>query len=383
MNSIKFGDGKAYLITSKKLIDGLLSQLEKRWSIQPFAKPFKYETERITRSNLKNLRKTEYLVHPNTVGTKYLLYFTVYANKKYVLFISPKYEKIIAAKNLFPPKKDATQTLFTDTIIKTELVKSNVAKKWYLLANDIIVKHGDDLRSTKVSYPERLSELFKLEKQLENRFEGTNFEINTITDSASFKHLATKVIPALKYPTPGVIFVPKFQKYGQRSLIYNLPISENTPAFRDGFAHPTVETAVFRSDATSEAGSESTLTKYITSGSTKLAVSTVGKPIFANFEVNMTSMSDVYQLYYYDAKNKLTNYGIGYIENIDHSHKMLAIFKKVNPTPIPDHPDLYELKLTMRCQYDPRFKKWKPIEPTTKSITTEKDLTKLEPPIKM
>jgi len=356
MNSIKFGDGKAYLITSNKLHDGLLSQLEKRWSIQPYTKPFKYETEHLTRTNLKFLRGTEYLIHPNTVGTKYLLYFTVYAHKKYVLFISPKHEKIIAAKNLFQPKDESTASLFIDTIIKVELVKSDKTKKWHLLANDVLVKYGDDMRTTTASYQERITHLYKLEKQLTDRFDGISYEINTITDCASFKHLVTKIVPSLKYPTPGVIFVPKYSKYGQRSMLYNIT-PDDTPS----------------SDAASVSASESTLVKYMTTDSTKMAVITVKKPIFANFEVNMTSKSDVYQLYYYDKFGKLVNYGLGYIENIDHSRKMISIFQKVKPFPIPDHPDLFELKLTMRCEYTPKFEKWRPIEATTKPISTVKD----------
>ena len=362
MNSTRFGDGKAYLITSKKLYDGMLNQLEKRWNIQPFAKPFKYETEPLTRNNLRSLRKTEYLIHPNTVGTKYLLYLTVYAGKKYVLFISPKHEKIFAAKNLFPPKDDTTASLFTDTIIKTELVKSDKTNKWHLIANDVLIKFGDDLRSTLPTYQERITQLYKLEKLFQpNRFDGITYETNIITDTQSFKHLVTKILPSLKYPAPSIIFVPKYKKYGMRSLLYNV-----TPA---------------------DTPQQATLSKFMVTNtnpaltSTDTAPTHLKKPIYANFEVNMTSKSDVYQLYYYDKSNTLVNYGLGYIADITHSRKMIAIFQKVPPTPIPDHTDLYELKITMRCEYSPKFDKWKPLEPTSKTVSSIKDIEKAPTPV--
>lgn len=358
MNSTKFGDGKAYLITSRKLHDGLLNQLEKRWNIQPFTPPFKHETEPLSRNNLKSLRKTEYLIHPNTVGTKYLLYLTVYAGKKYVLFVSPKHEKIFAAKNLFPPKDETTASLFTDTIIKTELVKSDKTNKWHLVASDVLVKFGDDLRSTLPSYQERIAQLFRLEKLLiPDRFDGITYETNTITDTTSFKHLVTKILPTLKYPAPSVVFVPKYPKYGMRPLLYNV--------------------------APTDAPEQTTLSKFMVTNtnpalsSTDTAPTHLKKPIYANFEVNMTSKSDVYQLYYYDKSNTLVNYGLGYIADITHSRKMITIFQKVLPTLIPGHDDLYELKLTMRCEYSPKFDKWKPIEPTSKSISSVKELEKL------
>lgn len=362
MNSTRFGNGKAYLITSKKLHDGLLNQLEKRWSIRPFDKPFKHDTEPLTRSNLKNLRQTEYLIYPNTMGTKYYIYLTVYSGKKYVLFISPKHEKILAAKNLFPPKEETTASLFTDTIIRAELVKSKDNSKWYLLANDLLVMYGDDLRTTTASYQERLAQLYKLEKFLKpKRFDGVIYDTNTVTDCQSLKYMITKTLPKLKYECNSVIFVPKFQKYRMRRLQYNIEIN-CTP-------------------------SDGTLSKFMVKGepesakigATKVVVKKQSKPIVANFEVNMTSKSDVYQLYYYedDKKTTLVNFGLAYISDTEHSMAILQIFSKVKPKQLADYPELFELKTTMSCQYNEKFNKWMPLKKTTKPISSTSEIEKM------
>ena len=73
----------------------------------------------------------------------------------------------------------------------------------------------------------------------------------------------------------------------------------------------------------------------------------------------------------------MVNYGLGYISDIAHSKKMLNIFRKVNPTPIKDHHDLYELKITMICEYTKDFDKWKPIETTDNAISSASDIEKL------
>lgn len=346
MNTIRFGSGKAYHITSNKLHDGLLSQLEKRWSIQPFTTPFKYDAERITKINIKSLRKTEYLIRISTIGTKYILYFTVYNSKKYIILISPRHEKLYMLKNNFNSDDDTTKSLFTDTIIKTELTKSNKDDKWYLLATDIIAKYGDDMR--KVNYADRLSKLFKLEKLLKNKITDANYETVLVTDCQSLQHLVTKTLPISKFTVPNIIFQPKYAKYGMKPLIYNIKDTDKPE--------------------------QSALSKFMVP---EQQTDTPKKPIRAVFEMNMTNRSDVYQLYYYNDDNELVNYGLAYISDEKHSQTVLNIYKKVKPISIKGHPDLFEMKTTMLCEYTEKFDKWKPLKQTNKSVSTTKDLAKV------
>ena len=348
MQSTKLGGGKAYLITSPKLQKGILNQLSNRWSVEPFALSFKREHEILRRSNLKALRRAEYLIHPNTIGTKYLIYLTVYNGKKYVLFIAPKHEKIFAAKNLFPPKDDTTASLFADTLIKAEIVKSRTTSEWFLITNDIISKFGDNL--TTLPYTERLKQLFKLDKFFKDRFDGLTYQVNTVTDCASLEYLINKTFPTLSYPLGGVIFVPKFPKHTGRSLLFNVERTAEEP--------------------------QTSLSKFMTSASTTSSdfPDIEIKPVRAVFEVNMTPKSDVYQLYYHDKAKRLVYYGLGYISDIEHSKKLIEVFRKVTPAPIKDNPELYELKTSMLCEYKREFGKWMPLKQTDEQVCTSKDI---------
>lgn len=345
MNTVRFGEGKAYHITSKKLYEGLLTQLEKRWNIQPFTAPFKYDAKKITKLNIKDLRKAEYLVRICTIGTKYYIYFTVYNSKKYIILISPKNEKIYMLKNTFHSSDEDTKSLFTDTIIKTELTKSK-DDKWHLLADDVIVRHGDDLRN--VNYIDRLKYLFKYEDIFKKSFAGVViYDTTLVTECQSLQHLISKVIPTSKYTIINIIFQPKYAKYGGSSLVYNIKEEDITQK-------------------------TSSLDKFIHTNSTEMSkiIEEPAKNIYANFEVNMTSRTEVYQLYAYNNDKKLVNNGLAYISDIEHSKMLVDIFKKVKPMSIKDYPDLYELKTVMKCEYIPKFNKWKPIKITNKPISS-------------
>ena len=355
MNEIRLGNDKAYEINSDKLKLGLLDQIKKKWKIS--IDSFKKDCDLLKRSNINRLRKSEYCLQVNTYSIKYLLYFTIYKNKKYIVMFNIKNEKVVVLKNkFFTTTIDQYDKLFNETLIKAELTKNSEDNKWYLLANDCLIKNGIDIRT--INLTDRLKYIYKFETIFKNKFSNFYFQVNYITSCSSLKYLCSNVIPKSNFKITSIIFVSKFSIFSTRNLIFYL---ENKNKINDE------KTEISNYIKTSYTDNNKLKTKSKTKLKTKLKLAT--------FQINLTSKPDVYQLYNYDSDNKfLINFGIAYIVDIEHSFNILKIFSKIKPTLIKGESELYELKTNMLCKYNEKFDRWMPISLSDEDIINSNHL---------
>jgi hypothetical protein len=134
MKSTYFSNKKALQIISNPIRDEIKGTIN---NIGSFNLTSKYYTF-LNKKNVNNLKENKYLVSLCTFGKKFVLYITIYNNKKYCIFLNKKNDTMTAVQLKF------TDEIFSGTLFDGELVKNNY-NKWIYLINDIAYYKGKNI----------------------------------------------------------------------------------------------------------------------------------------------------------------------------------------------------------------------------------------------
>ena len=327
MKQIKFGNRKAMLIQSSKVISKIKKKISNIGSFDISAKYYNF----LNKKNINCIKKTKFLFTLNTFGKKHLLFLTKIGEKKYCIFINKKNQNMIMSRFRF------TEDLFEGTLFDGEFIKKENGE-WSFLISDLVYSHGINLITKNfLERREILDDILKNKYQSDNTISVCDIINKEYYNCKYMNSIVENHMKKLNYKCSGLIF----------KNLYN---------FSDNYLYIFLEC---RSDniILNNKNENKSIKKISNNNVTNEIV----------FMIKTTSLPDVYELYCKDINNNLTKHSYAGVPNLKVSKLLRKVFKnkKINyddeyssESEIEDLEECDDKK--MICSYHLKFKKWVP-----------------------
>ena len=315
INKTSFCNKSVDNIISNDLKKYIIDDMKLRTSLTPssrYAKIFNVDY-------MKNF-KNPHIFCLKSYGAPYLLYFTKINNVNYTLLIDKKVKSGHNYPKMFIIQYRFHEDLYTGSLFETELVRDN-SNNWCLLIADMYYYKGKIMKNMCIT--ERVSMLHDMMKNEYNDDEYCNIcpiIIKKYFDICNKNIAIEEFIPSLNYKTRGLYFIPMNINYSNvlymfsdEELKYNFKVKKNN------------------------------------------------KNIL-NFKVIKTMKPEVYELYL-NGKDTIVKIDHAYIPNIKCSKYLHDLFNCEE-----------DKDITMECEYNKDFDKWKPLKLTNDRINHVSDL---------
>lgn len=336
---ISFADRVAYNIKSNDIKDDILNNIFSLYGIRIIQKHyFKLDEE-----NAKYINKIPHLMCLRTNGNPYYMFFTKNNEVPIIYFIDkkihPGYEKprIILSRGMFDV------SLFNNTLIDGEMVKTN-DKKWVFIINDIISYKGNKLDNK--TLPDRLKIIYEIldsKYTPDNIFDVCDFKVkNYYYPSKKSIDDLIELSKKLNYTCRGIYFwsynfrhKPKLYNFDENIIISVHRKSKDVTEFKE------LNDNIIPVNYNSIISTSNVIMPELTNNSEKI------------LWITKTDDADVYNLY--DNENIITSskIGIAFIPTLQMSKIMRLAFKEKNAS----------FSIKYKCIYNETFNKWQPIEP--------------------
>lgn len=335
---ISFADRIVYNIKSNDVKDVVLEQLYRLYNIKIIQRHF----HKLDETNVKYIKNNPHLCSLRSNGNPYYMFFTLYNDIPIIYFIDkkihPGYQKprILLTRGLF------NESLFKNTLIDGEMIKTNNGK-WLYLMNDIISYEGKFL--IKTILPDRLKILYEL---LE-----TKYKPDKIIDVCYYKIKTYQYV--CKESVQQLIELSKKLNYTCRGVYmwsYDLRYKPKLLNFNEdniiNVVRKVKDETIFRiksddSSSNHSGGNSSNMSSL----SNKHSSFDEGECLLY---VSKTDDPDVYNLY--DNDTKSNNVGTALVSKMETSKMLRLAFKNTNAAAL----------IKVKCVYNNTFNKWQPIK---------------------
>lgn len=335
---ISFCDETAYNIKSDETKKTILKRLETKYGIKIIHKHYdKYDDGCITR-----LIGNPHLVCVRSNGNPYYLLLTTHNHIQCCIFIDKKIQQGYSLPRMIIVQLGMHDTLFNDTILDGEMVKTKTGR-WLFLCNDLIVYKGQHL--THCNLPKRMNMLYDM---LDREYKTQPYDLFSIAVKTYFKygdlHTITNThIHELPYTCRGLYFRPIFLKFKDILLNFNDDLIIKVERLKYKDVKPFMlldakEDVMSRKQSTTRDQIENHLVENVT-------VCDQPNEHHRLFNVRKTSQPDVYEIF--DA-----NYtGTACIPTLKLSKFMREKTKDMNMVD----------KISLAFEYNTTFEKWIPV----------------------
>ncbi len=326
MKSIKFGNKKVLQIISNDMKNVIKNEIKGSSGMELTTRYYNFLNEK----NVHLLKNNEYKVCINTFGHKYLLFLTKYNNKNYCIFINKKREDMIHIRFRF------CDELFNNTLFDGELIKNNDNDWVYAITDIILYKDKYVLKNMILDERQKLLKTI-LDKEYikDNILDFCLIDLKEYFDLKYLDDIYKRYINSVPYKCSGIYF--------QHNEDYKKGFMYIFPEFR------TNDKLIVATD-----GKEKEIEKNIEKH--KESDLEPDKKYPFNFQIKKTDLPDIYQLFYYNNKNNLINYGYAGIPNMETSKSLVNIFAEKGE----------DAEVVVNCEYSEKFNKW-----VTKKITNK------------
>jgi hypothetical protein len=328
VGEISFCDKVAFNIKSDEVKGRLLRALEKQTGFRVIQK---HHEKFVAKQN--QISQMPHLLSVRTNGNPYLLYLTKYNFDNQVIFVDKKiqqgyfYPRMILAKLWFDP------SLFDNTLLDGEMVKTT-SGSWHFLINDIISLRGEVLNY--VPLPKRLAILYDILKRFytPDNLSTCHLFVKKYFRISEHADMLDNFISTLPYSCRGFYFKPFYLKF--KDVLYNFDESlikkDIRVKLQENVAEGIVNSKVDHSNSLVVVASE-TPTQILPKASTGST---------RHLYLRKTATPDVYEL------EELKGHAL--VNKLQTSTWLNNIFKYKNVND----------KVQFICEFDERFKKWKP-----------------------
>ena len=250
-------------------------------------------------------------------GTPYLLYCTQINNVNYCFLIDKKVKVGYDYPKIFVTPYQFDKSVFTGTLIETELVRDK-NQNWFLLLGDIYFHKSANCSNQVIM--ERMNlihTLLKTEYNPDSFCEVCPIQVKRYFDFKDKELIMNDFIPSLNYGTRGFYFIPLKSSYSK--ILY---------LFKEG-------------DLQIKKEKKDTL----------------------NFLIKKTLKRDVYDLYL-QGPNNIVKHGIACIPNLKCSQMLRSMFEET----------IDEKDLCVECRYNVKFEKWQPLHKSKEPMSKADDV---------
>lgn len=323
ISEISFADKIAYNVKSDDTKKYILDCINKKYNLKIITKHHEKFEERL----IPSINNNPHLVCARSNGNPYFLHMFKYNFTNYCVFIDKKIQQGYYFPRMILCNFHFDDSLFNDTIIEGEMVKTK-SGRWVFLLNDLLVVKGEYLHDNNVI--KRLNILYELlEKDfLEDSFDICKFAIKKYFKYDNINELINVHIPKLPYTCRGIYFKPLFLRF--KEILVNF--DDNVVKKVERIKYKNTSNFLLNEDAPSiikqELVQENKKSKIVT------------------FNARKTSNPDIYELY--DLNNNLE--GTACIPTMKISKAMRCLFENKNVVD----------KIQIQCEFSEKFNKYIP-----------------------
>ena len=299
-------------VTNNELKEFILNDMKlKCGGIQYNSRYAKVYNEQYSR-NLNN----PHIVSLKSSGTPYLLYCTQINGVNYTFLIDKKIKVGYDYPKIFVTPYQFNADLFSGTLFETELVRTK-GNKWFLLIGDIYFHKSSSCKNIMIMDRMNLiNDIFEKNYNSDSFCDVCPIQIKRFFDYSEKDYLMNEFIPQLDYGTRGFYFVPLKCSYSK--ILY---------LFKEGDLKKPVKQT------------KNTL----------------------NFMIQKTMKRDVYELYLQGPTN-IVKHGIACVPNLKCSQLLRSLCNELSD------------ELIVECKFNPKFKKWEPIQKTNEKMSLVSDI---------
>ena len=330
VGQISFCDGFGYNIKSDEDKERISEEL-KSLNISVLSRQY----ERFgTDTTIRAVKSNPHLLSVRTHGNPYFMFLTTVNGVQQCIFIDKKIQPGFFHPRMILTKLWFDADLFSGTVFEGEMVSST--NTWTFLINDLVVDRG--LHLGNVNLVRRVNYAYEIlsKKFARDGMDPCKLEIKRYFPYEGLHDMVNTFIPTLPYGVRGIVFKSLFLKF--RDILVDV---RDEAEIRQGRERMKSK----RKDA--KVTNDFKLLSKSMSMSMPVAeeVNVEKEKIIQMFDMKMTSMPDVYELFHKGIKTD-----VACIPNIAISKEMRDIFAKVSTSST----------INMRCAYNERFKKWVP-----------------------
>jgi hypothetical protein len=349
IGEISFCDKTGFNIKTDDTKKYILERLLRRYKLKIIAKHFeKYENQM-----LENIKTRPHLLCVRSNGNPYFLYLTKLNFVNYCIFIDKKIQQGYSYPRMIISHFQFDETLFEDTILDGEMVKT-IDGHWTYLINDMIVYKGQHLTDSNIV--KRLNLLYEM---LQSDLTPNDMDICQIAIKKYFTYtegmdMITKHLNNINYSSRGIYIKPLFLRF--KDILINFDDNLIKKVERQKYKH--IKSFMLKEDGdklldpeTSSISSDISTTSVSSIVSASCISKTPSQVMM--FSTRKTNLPDVYEIL--ASNTTLNSNGYACVPSIQISTYLRKLFMNKNIV------DTIELKY----EYSTKFNNWIPIIPVT------------------
>ena len=284
-----------------------------------------------------NLKKNEHVIATKSNGNSYYLFMTKYNNVNTCFYIDKKIKDGYKLPRIMIIKQRFDDSLFDDTLIEGELIRTN-NDNWLFLFSNLYVFKGKMIEDNMIQKYNILYSILTDDYESDIILDPFKIEIKKIFYFNQFQDLIDNFIPNLPYTIKGILFYPINKKYNNLLYVFNQNDKINSKDKQVDIKPHNVKQNIEHSPENQNTNKIDLNTKCKFENDT----------IF--FKILPSESPDIFNLYLLE-ENVYILIDVALVQTLKCSKFIKTIFKNNNQTDI-----------IVECKYSIKFKKWEPIK---------------------
>ena len=355
---ISFCGSVAFNIKTEQVKKNILKNIEQLANIKIIQRHF----DVLNKNHFKKLNDNPHLISLKTNGNPYLLFLTKYNFINQSIFIDKKIQSGYFLPRMIISHFEFDESLYENTLLDGEMVKDK-DNKWIFIINDIYIYKNQSLQNINIF--KRLNNINEIFSNFNNIFDSIcNFQLKKYFKYTELKYMIEEYKKTLNYTCRGIYFKPLYFKF--KNILYNFDDSLICQVNKVKYQNKNEfilnnNTNINNSSYNNNTNNNNTNDNNTNDNNTndkKIKINDNNESENNKLEkkiyyIEMTDMSDIYNLYTMNEEQKEYNLqNVACIPNIETSNFVRNIFENKN----------FNIKLKVNCEYIKKFNKWKPIE---------------------
>ena len=358
-SSISFCDKQVDNIINDTLKKSILDNLEENYNVNIKQKNYVI----LKKEYLPNLKKNHHVLTTRSKGNSYYLYLTRLNNVNSCFYIDKKTKEGFDLPRIVSVNYHFDNSLYDNTLFEGELIKIE-DNNWLFLLSDLLIFKGVNYTQNIITKHNKMYHILTNE-YVPDENDICPFHLKKIFNPYEIEEVLDNFIPKLNYPIYGLTFHPLNKKHN--NLLYVFPHMIKN---KSNDSKKNEKEAQNKVPKKKSKGIEFIINPEKEKDRIEINNIDIWKQIEETIKkkeieirlgcyIKKTDIPDIFNLYILDNENQEFCIGIAHIQTLSTSQYINNLFN--------DKPELD--KLEIECQYDTKFKKWKPLNNNKKNIS--------------
>jgi len=316
------------------------------------------------KDNISHLISQNYLLSTNTRGNRYFLYMTKNDyNENFCFFIDRKICKGYSFPRVIYTKYRFKDDIFKDTLLHGELIK-DFENNWIFMFNDIVSYCGKKTyRYNKFKKIKIIYELLNQKYKKDEIMDVCNFQVKKYFGYDKIDNLINDFVPNLKYKVNGIMFNSILPNKSDILLLKNFKNKFKSKISKSSESSDSKSSKSYDSKSSTNSNfkikktpiKEISIKNLMNKNNVQNINKNINKNTF-NFIIEKTEQG-IFRLISFINKNRKV-FGHARIASLQKQKNLFKLFDKINKGE----------DLIVECKYCNKFKKFVPINKSTKNI---------------